>query len=61
MFLEDDFSRLAENVDYFSLMTYDYSSPSNPGPNSPITWIERLAYLKGGDLPCNMRFRRVQT
>lgn len=49
MFLEDDFSRLAENVDYFSLMTYDYSSPSNPGPNSPIAWIERCIKLLDPD------------
>ena len=41
MFLGEDFGRLAENVDYFSLMTYDYSSPSRPGPNSPISWMEK--------------------
>jgi chitinase domain-containing protein 1 len=42
MFLEDDFNKLAENVDFFSLMSYDYSSPSRPGPNSPIDWMERF-------------------
>ena len=26
-------------VDFFSLMTYDYSSPQRPGPNSPIDWV----------------------
>src|SRR4051812_16722098 len=27
-------------VDYISLMTYDYSSPSIPGANSPLEWLE---------------------
>ena len=36
----DDIDRLADDVDYFSLMTYDYSSPQRPGPNSPIKWIK---------------------
>ena len=36
----DDIDRLADEVDYFSLMTYDYSSPQRPGPNSPIKWIQ---------------------
>lgn len=45
MFLEDDFNKLAENVDFFSLMSYDYSSPSRPGPNSPIDWMERCVKL----------------
>ncbi|KAI8800521.1 chitinase domain-containing protein 1 [Cladochytrium replicatum] len=27
-------------VDFFSLMTYDYSRPDDPGPNAPINWIE---------------------
>ena len=41
MFLGEDFSNLMENVDYFSLMTYDYSNPSRPGPNSPVAWIRK--------------------
>ena len=45
MFLEDDFTKLAENVDFFSLMSYDYSSPSRPGPNSPIDWMERFVLV----------------
>ncbi|ESO08732.1 hypothetical protein HELRODRAFT_74077, partial [Helobdella robusta] len=35
-----DFSRLIKFVDAISLMTYDYSEPSRPGPNSPINWVE---------------------
>eukprot|EP01090_Pellita_catalonica_P010649 TRINITY_DN2207_c0_g2_i1.p1 TRINITY_DN2207_c0_g2~~TRINITY_DN2207_c0_g2_i1.p1 ORF type:complete len:229 (-),score=7.72 TRINITY_DN2207_c0_g2_i1:5-691(-) len=30
---------LAEYIDHFSLMTYDFSSPQRPGPNSPISWM----------------------
>ncbi|XP_069673533.1 chitinase domain-containing protein 1 [Periplaneta americana] len=42
----EDFDLLADNVDAFSLMTYDFSNPQRPGPNSPIIWarkcVERL-------------------
>ncbi|CAH8839117.1 unnamed protein product [Trichobilharzia szidati] len=38
-FRQNDFNQLANHVDYFSLMTYDYSSP-RPGPNSPLNWVE---------------------
>ena len=41
MFLAEDFSFLMEAVDYFSLMTYDYSNPARPGPNSPLPWAKR--------------------
>ncbi|KAJ3118086.1 Chitinase domain-containing protein 1 [Physocladia obscura] len=27
-------------VDGFSLMTYDFSNPQKPGPNSPIHWVK---------------------
>ena len=27
----DDFNNLIDNVDFFSLMTYDYSTPQRPG------------------------------
>lgn len=37
----EDVDRLADVVDYFSLMTYDYSSPARPGPNSPIQWVRK--------------------
>ena len=40
MFSEEDFRNLVSSVDFFSLMTYDYSSLSNPGPNSPYNWIK---------------------
>lgn len=39
MFSTAEFQQLASKVDYFSLMTYDYSSPQRPGPNSPTHWI----------------------
>ncbi|XP_037094017.1 chitinase domain-containing protein 1-like [Pollicipes pollicipes] len=40
-FSRDDFDALKNDVDFFSLMTYDYSSPQRPGPNSPISWVEQ--------------------
>ncbi|XP_064652305.1 chitinase domain-containing protein 1-like [Lineus longissimus] len=35
----DDFAKLAPFVDGFSLMTYDFSNPMKPGPNSPTMWV----------------------
>ena len=29
----------SRQVHRFSLMTYDYSNPNKPGPNSPVDWI----------------------
>ncbi|KAK3094557.1 hypothetical protein FSP39_003381, partial [Pinctada imbricata] len=40
MFNKNHFDALAPVVDAFSLMTYDYSNPSRPGPNSPIDWVK---------------------
>ncbi|GFS56035.1 chitinase domain-containing protein 1 [Trichonephila inaurata madagascariensis] len=39
MFLRQDFENLLDHVSAFSLMTYDYSNPQRPGPNSPLPWI----------------------
>ncbi|BFZ17595.1 hypothetical protein BsWGS_20634 [Bradybaena similaris] len=36
---KEDVDAMAANVDRFSLMTYDFSNPSRPGPNSPLMWI----------------------
>lgn len=38
-FNADDFTELHEHIDYFSLMTYDFSSSQNPGPSSPLPWF----------------------
>lgn len=35
----EDFQQLVDDVDAFSLMTYDFSSAQRPGPNSPLTWV----------------------
>lgn len=36
-------------MDGFSLMTYDFSGPQNPGPNAPLKWIRAsLEMLLGG-------------
>ncbi|KAB7504904.1 Chitinase domain-containing protein 1 [Armadillidium nasatum] len=40
IFRAPEFKKLVDFVDAFSLMTYDYSSLQNPGPNSPIKWIK---------------------
>jgi len=40
MFHKDSFDQLVELVDYFSLMTYDYSNSQRPGPNSPVDWVK---------------------
>uniref|UniRef100_A0A6I8QK04 Chitinase domain-containing protein 1 n=1 Tax=Xenopus tropicalis TaxID=8364 RepID=A0A6I8QK04_XENTR len=45
MFGRKEFDQLAPVVDSFSLMTYDYSSPQRPGPNSPITWVQACIQL----------------
>ncbi|KAG8056165.1 hypothetical protein GUJ93_ZPchr0001g29398 [Zizania palustris] len=36
----EDLLQLADSVDGFSLMTYDFSGPQNPGPSAPLSWIE---------------------
>lgn len=39
MFNAQDFAALVDHVDYFSMMTYDFSSSANPGPSSPMDWF----------------------
>lgn len=41
MFGKEEFDQLAPKVDRFSLMTYDFSNPSRPGPNSPLPWVQQ--------------------
>ncbi|CAL8070900.1 unnamed protein product [Calicophoron daubneyi] len=36
---------LFDHIDYFSLMTYDYSSPVSPGPSSPLNWVKKCVEL----------------
>ncbi len=38
MFTQEDFDRLVDSVDYFSLMTYDYSSAQRPGTRFSLTF-----------------------
>ncbi|XP_061352997.1 uncharacterized protein LOC133297808 isoform X2 [Gastrolobium bilobum] len=40
-----DLETLSESVDGFSLMTYDFSNPHNPGPNAPLKWIQIILEL----------------
>jgi len=50
MISKEDIDAMAPHVDRFSLMTYDFSNPTRPGPNAPIGWvktcIEALAPLR---------------
>ncbi|XP_037373236.1 chitinase domain-containing protein 1 [Talpa occidentalis] len=39
LFTREDFGRLAPALDGFSLMTYDYSTAQQPGPNAPLSWV----------------------
>lgn len=41
----EDLQRLSDDVDGFSLMTYDFSGPQNPGPNAPLKWIHSILLL----------------
>ncbi|XP_075043956.1 chitinase domain-containing protein 1 isoform X2 [Mixophyes fleayi] len=45
MFGKKEFDALAPYVDSFSLMTYDYSNPQRPGPNSPISWVQACVQI----------------
>ncbi|XP_003382825.2 PREDICTED: chitinase domain-containing protein 1-like [Amphimedon queenslandica] len=40
LFGPKDYQRLLNDVDGFSLMTYDYSTPQSPGPVAPLHWVE---------------------
>ncbi|KAK2373387.1 chitinase domain-containing protein [Trifolium repens] len=40
-----DLETLSEVVDGFSLMTYDFSNPHNPGPNAPLKWIQIILQI----------------
>nr|XP_028961574.1 chitinase domain-containing protein 1-like [Malus domestica] len=40
-----DLQSLDDAVDGFSLMTYDFSGPNNPGPNAPLKWIHSTMQL----------------
>ncbi|XP_007947480.1 chitinase domain-containing protein 1 [Orycteropus afer afer] len=39
MFTQKEFEQLAPVLDGFSLMTYDYSTAQQPGPNAPLSWV----------------------
>ncbi|KAJ4831814.1 hypothetical protein Tsubulata_040605 [Turnera subulata] len=53
----EDLQSLGDAVDGFSLMTYDFSGPQNPGPNAPLPWIQFVLQVllgstgKGGVTP----------
>ncbi|PKA64229.1 hypothetical protein AXF42_Ash009449 [Apostasia shenzhenica] len=45
-----DLRELSGFVDGFSLMTYDFAGPQNPGPNAPLSWMRSsMQLLLGGD------------
>lgn len=35
----EDLMQLSDTLDGFSLMTYDFSGPQNPGPSAPLKWV----------------------
>nr|KAF6464527.1 chitinase domain containing 1 [Rousettus aegyptiacus] len=39
VFTHKEFEQLAPVLDGFSLMTYDYPSAQQPGPNAPLSWV----------------------
>lgn len=41
MFDKSDFDDLVDDIDMFSLMTYDYSNFARPGANAPLHWMKR--------------------
>ncbi|CAK9165789.1 unnamed protein product [Ilex paraguariensis] len=41
----EDLRSLSNAVDGYSLMTYDFSGPKNPGPNAPLKWIHSIMQL----------------
>ncbi|MBN3315366.1 CHID1 protein, partial [Atractosteus spatula] len=45
MFGPQEFEQLAPTVDGFSLMTYDYSTPSRPGPSAPLPWVRACVHV----------------
>ncbi|XP_049848601.1 chitinase domain-containing protein 1-like [Schistocerca gregaria] len=50
LFDHEDLVEFEPFVDYFSLMTYDYSSPRKPGPSSPHEWaLSIVKRLQGKD------------
>ncbi|KAG5684410.1 hypothetical protein PVAND_013644 [Polypedilum vanderplanki] len=42
LFNSQHFDLLWEDVDFFSLMTYDFSSYERPGANSPLYWMKNV-------------------
>ncbi|XP_030338577.1 chitinase domain-containing protein 1 isoform X3 [Strigops habroptila] len=49
MFTKKEFDQLAPAIDSFSLMTYDYSTPQRPGPNSPLPWVRACVQVLDPD------------
>ncbi|KAK2536640.1 hypothetical protein Q9233_003055 [Columba guinea] len=49
MFAKREFDQLASAIDSFSLMTYDYSTPQRPGPNSPLPWVRACVQVLDPD------------
>lgn len=50
-----DLKTLGDAVDGFSLMTYDFSGPQNPGPNAPLKWISSTMELLLGSTSNGVR------
>lgn len=44
LFNSQHFDQLWEDVSYFSLMTYDFSTYQRPGANSPLYWMKNAVH-----------------
>lgn len=54
IFTAEHLNKLSDFVTLFSLMTYDYSSPQRPGPNSPINWVQNCVETLVPDRKANV-------
>ena len=59
-FQHSDAAAVDAAVDYYSLMTYDFSSSSNkPGPNAPLSWMKTSVQKFVGERSSNATRARV--
>ncbi|KAL6842573.1 hypothetical protein ACP4OV_027417 [Aristida adscensionis] len=56
----EDLLQLADSLDGFSLMTYDFSGPQNPGPSAPLKWVQySLTTLLGAKASSHSHSRMI--
>lgn len=60
MFSQRHFQQLFDDVDAFSLMTYDYSNVERPGANAPKYWVEQAVRHICPDGPADLAAQRAK-